>query len=72
MLLCLPLRSVSPDITGNGGVVDRTVDLIDLAAFAAGYTAPPKSYDACLDYNCDGLVDLIDFSIFALHYLHQC
>ena len=69
---CLPLQTVSPDITGGGGVIDGVVDLIDLAAFAAGYTAPPQPYDACLDYNCDGLVDIIDFSIFAQHYLHNC
>ena len=70
--LCLPYYTKSPDITGDGGVVDQVVDLIDLAAFAAGFVSPPKPYEACLDLNCDGLVDLIDFSIFAQHYLHQC
>ena len=69
---CLPLQTVSPDITGNGGIIDGVVDLIDLAAFSAGYTAPPNPYDGCLDYNCDDLVDIIDFSIFAQHYLHDC
>ncbi len=69
---CLPVQTTSPDITGNGGVVDRVVDIIDLAAFSAGYTASPKPYDGCIDYNCDDLVDIIDFSIFAQHYLHNC
>ena len=70
--LCLPITTISPDITGNGGIIDGAVDLIDLADFAAGYTSPPKPYDACLDFNCDGVVDIIDFSIFAQHYLHVC
>ena len=66
--LCLPISAVSPDING-----DLVVDLIDLAAFAVSYTAPPKPYVACLDYNCDGtLIDLIDFALFALHYTHAC
>jgi hypothetical protein len=69
---CLSITSVSPDLTGNGGVIDGAVDLIDLSVFAAGYTSPPKPYDACIDYNCDGVVDIIDFSIFAQHYLHVC
>jgi hypothetical protein len=70
--LCLPITTISPDVTGNGGVIDGAVDLIDLADFAAGYTSPPKPFDACLDFNCDGFVDIIDFSIFAQHYLHVC
>lgn len=70
--LCLPLTSVSPDLSGNGGVIDGAVDLIDLSQFSTGYTSPPKPYQACLDFNCDGAVDIIDFSIFAQHYLHNC
>jgi hypothetical protein len=70
--LCLPIRAVSPDISGEGGNVDGIVELFDLSAFATDYTHPPKAYNGCLDYNCDGLVELIDFSIFAQHYLHEC
>ncbi len=70
--LCLPYETKSPDVTGDGGVVDQVVDIVDLAAFAAGFVSPPKPYDACLDFNCDGIVDIVDFSIFALHYLHMC
>jgi hypothetical protein len=70
--LCLPYTTRSPDISGPGGATDLTVDLFDLSAFAAGYLSPPKPYDKCLDFNCDGFVDVIDFSIFAIHYLHLC
>lgn len=70
--LCLPIATISPDLTGNGGVIDGVVDLIDLSYFAGGYTSPPKPFDECLDFNCDGVVDIIDFSIFAQHYLHGC
>jgi hypothetical protein len=28
--------------------------------------------NSCHDFNCDGLVDLIDFGIFAVHYFHSC
>ena len=69
---CFPYEARSPDITGNGGVIDLVVDIVDLAAFATGFTSPPKTFDACLDFNCDELVDIVDFSIFALHYLHRC
>jgi hypothetical protein len=70
--LCLPYETNSPDITGEGGVIDRVVDIIDLAAFAMGYTSPPGVYDACLDFNCDGVVDIVDFAKFAQHFLHWC
>jgi hypothetical protein len=53
-------------------VVDLVVDIIDLAAFAMGYTSPPRVYDACLDFNCDGVVDIVDFAKFAQHFLHLC
>ena len=70
--LCLPYETKRPDITGDGGVVDQVVDIIDLAALAMGYTSPPKVYNTCFDFNCDGSVGLIDFAIFAQHYLHIC
>ncbi len=70
--LCLPYETKSPDVTGDGGVVDQVVDIIDLATFAMGYTSPPQVYDACFDFNCDGTVGLIDFAIFAQHFLHWC
>ena len=70
--LCLNLVTVSPDIDGNGGIIDGVVDILDLAAFAPDYTSPPKPYVQCIDFNCDGLVDIIDFSLFAQHYTYNC
>jgi hypothetical protein len=69
--LCLPITTVSPDVAPTGAP-DLVVDIIDLGDFAIGYTSPPKPYVPCLDFNCDGDVDIIDFSIFAQHYLHSC
>ena len=63
--LCLPYIVVSPDLN-----CDLVVDIIDLASFAAKYQVP--ACDPCIDYNYDGLCDLIDFSLFARHYLHIC
>jgi hypothetical protein len=68
--LCLPYDVRSPDHSGEGGVVDGVVDVIDFADFASDYPCPPKPYNACIDFNWDGAVDIIDFSIFAQHYLH--
>jgi len=45
-----------------------TVDLPDLATFAAAF--PPGAYDYCADFNCDGIINLIDLSIFGVHWLH--
>jgi hypothetical protein len=66
--LCLPIVMVSPDIDAS-----LLVDVVDLGLFSINYTAPvPKGYVACLDYNCDGAIDLVDFSLFSQHYLHLC
>lgn len=67
--LCLPITTVSPDLPG---ALDGKVDLLDLTAFAFGYTSPPKPYDGCLDFNCDGAVDLLDFTVIGYHCFHQC
>jgi hypothetical protein len=69
--LCLQITTVSPDVAPSGAP-DGVVDLIDLAYFAGGYTSPPNPLDSCIDFNCDGYIDIIDFSIFAQHYLHLC
>jgi hypothetical protein len=65
--LCLPITYVSTDVDG-----DLAADSPDFSLFALGYTSPPKVYSAGLDFNCDGQVELIDFTIFAQHYLLQC
>ncbi|HVP56967.1 MAG TPA: hypothetical protein VMU02_02630 [bacterium] len=45
------------------------VDGIDLARFAAdfGFQGRP-----CSDFNCDGIVNALDFSILARHFGHRC
>jgi hypothetical protein len=68
---CLSITTMSPDITGDGGVIDGTVELVDFSAFGVVYNKP-LLYDACFDYNCDGEVELVDFSIFGQHWEHAC
>ena len=53
------------DINGNG-----LVDVVDFAAFGAGFQSPPKPYWKYLDFNDDGLVELVDFSLFGPHIDH--
>lgn len=65
--LVLPITAVSPDID-----CDLTVDTPDFALFAIAYPSPPKAYDPCYDFNCDGFIELIDFTLFAQHYLIVC
>jgi hypothetical protein len=66
---CLAIDVRSPDITA-----DLIVDLSDFSLFAGdpGYPSPPDSYDPCMDYDCDGDIDLVDFSLFAQHWQHTC
>jgi hypothetical protein len=68
---CLSITAMSPDRTGDGGVIDGVVELVDFSAFGTPYNKPLQ-YDACFDYNCDGEVELIDFSIFGQHWEHSC
>jgi len=63
----VPLVLVSPDINA-----DLAVDIVDLSLFAVGFNSPPKPYDPRLDFDGDGTVDLVDFAMFAGHYLHGC
>ena len=37
-----------------------------------GHTQLPPVYDACWDFNCDGLIELLDFSTFGQHWTHDC
>jgi len=66
---------------GDGGVVgpgdgnkspdlnqDALVSLPDLAIFAAAF--PPGPYDWCVDFNCDGVINIVDVGLFATHWLH--
>lgn len=52
----------TPDLDFNG-----VVDIQDFAIFGTTYCGV---YDPCSDYNCDGLVDLIDLLLFNRHFLH--
>jgi hypothetical protein len=65
--LVLPITVVSPDITG-----DNQVTTADFALFAIAYPSPPKAYLPEYDFNCDGLIALVDFALFAQHYLIIC
>lgn len=64
---CLPYWVVSPDFN-----CDLTVDIVDLALFAAVYVNQPGGYDPCYDLNCDGVINIVDFAIFSVHYAHTC
>jgi hypothetical protein len=47
---------------------DCEISLYDFAFFALNYLGS----EPCCDYDCDGLVGLADFGLFALHYQHAC
>lgn len=64
-LICLPITVVSPDIDGN-----LIVDLVDLGVFAGTY--PPQPYASSSDFNGDGVINLLDVSLFAKHWQHSC
>ena len=49
------------------------VDLVDLSIFASHY--PPQLYEACCDFDINGVINLPDLTMFALHFGppgHQC
>jgi hypothetical protein len=58
------IRAVSPDIDG-----DLVVNLTDFSAFGAAWGG---AYNPCVDFNCDGSIGLVDFSLFAQHWMHGC
>jgi hypothetical protein len=68
---CLEFRVVTPDISGEGGVIDGYVELIDFGQFGLVYDKPAL-YDPCFDYNCDTEVELWDFRDFGLHWRDAC
>jgi hypothetical protein len=59
--LCIPIDIRSPDIDGS-----LTVDLVDLSLLAASF--PPRPYEKCCDLSVDGVVNLIDLALFAMHF----
>ncbi|MCB1182618.1 hypothetical protein KDM41_04225 [bacterium] len=54
---------VSPDLNA-----DCRVDLSDLAAFAGLYST--GVYNRCADFNGDGILNLADLTVFAIHFGH--
>lgn len=58
------LRNRSPDMNS-----DTIVNLLDLTAFAAAF--PPNPYSTCADFDCDGVISLIDLTIMANHFNHM-
>jgi hypothetical protein len=65
---CVAIAVRSADINAS-----LTVNLGDFALFGAGYTSPPKPYDACLDFVSPfAAVNLGDFARFGSHYNHTC
>jgi len=65
--VCLPINVRSPDIAGfDGARGNLVVNLVDFAVFGSAFS----TYDACADFDSDGVIDLLDLSIFARHFLH--
>lgn len=65
---CLPIQVRSADLNGS-----LNVNLVDFATFGAGYTSPPKPYNACIDYTAPfGTVTLADFAKYGSHSNHTC
>lgn len=60
----LPLKFISPDITG-----DLVVNLYDLSAFAEDYFS---DYHMRSDLYADGALNLSDVAVFVQNYLAQC
>jgi hypothetical protein len=58
-----PVFIASPDDDGT-----CSVTLSDFGRFSSSY----MSSNPCFDFNCDGIVNLSDFSAFAAHYGHSC
>jgi hypothetical protein len=63
LIPCPTIYICSPDCNG-----DCQVNLYDFARFALNYL---ENYPCC-DYDCDGLVTLVDFGVFSAHYLDAC
>jgi len=56
-----PIFVRSPDIDASS-----SVDLTDLSIFAAHFN--PGPYDACCDFNLDGVIGIQDTAMFAAHF----
>lgn len=65
--LCLDIATHSPDANG-----DLVVNLLDFSLFGAAWTASGGVYDPCLDFDCNGTISLVDFSVLGQHWQHGC
>lgn len=61
--VCGVSNNRSPDLDADGAV-----GIVDVATFALFY--PPNPYSMCVDFDCNGIIDLTDLSVFAQHYSH--
>jgi hypothetical protein len=69
---CFTVKVRSADLNA---VPDLKLDLIDLSIFSTGYPSPPKVLNVCLDFDCNGNVNLQDLSKFSFHFGppgHKC
>lgn len=67
---CVPLTVRSPDYKLESPLI---VQLQDFAKFGVPFPSPPDAYDACSDFVAPFLnINLQDFSVFGLHWLHSC
>lgn len=63
----LDIRTHSPDVNG-----DRVVDSLDANALGNAWEPLGGTYDECLDFDCNGSIDAVDFSVFGNHWQHTC
>jgi len=72
--LCLDINVRSPDM--NCDLVEFGVKSQDLARLSLEYPFPKVGggtvYDKCADFDCDGVVNIVDLSIFSVYYLTFC
>lgn len=65
--LTVPVATHSPDVNG-----DLVVNALDFNALGNAWEPLGGTYDACMDFDCDGAINLIDFTVFGNHWLHGC
>jgi hypothetical protein len=67
---CIPLEVRSPDYKQESPLL---VALQDFGKFGQAFPTATKPYDACSDFVAPfGNVNLQDFAVFGLHWLHSC
>ena len=60
----LPITFTSPDLSGSCELLPMTAtNIIDLGIWAGAF--PPNPFKMASDYNCDGLITVLDLGVFA-------